>query len=123
MQKHRKSHPRRSATEWRRIVDRWARSGQSADAFADKHQLSKGSLIWWRWRIRTGSTSPRPSTTVAELAFVPLVASSPRPSGQALAEARWVLETPAGVRVEMSGATALVVEGLGVALERVRGKA
>jgi hypothetical protein len=31
-----------------------------------------------------------------------------------------VIETPAGVRVEMSGSTALVIDGLGMALERVR---
>jgi len=122
MQKHPKPHPRRSATEWRKIVSRWKRSGQSVDAFASKHHLSRGTLIWWRWRIRTGSTSPTRSSAAAELAFVPLVASSPRPSGEAPAEARWILET-AGVRVEMSGATALVVDCLGIALERVRGKA
>jgi transposase len=109
---------RRSATEWRRIVDRWQRSGQSAEVFAKKHRLSKKSLTWWRWRLRTGASSSTESSA-AELAFVPLVAS-PEASIPASAEARWVLETAAGLRVEMSGATALVVDGLSIALERVR---
>jgi len=122
MQKHRKPHPRRSTTQWRRIVDRWERSGQSASAFASKHQLSKTSLTWWRWRLRSGSNSPPRPRAGAELAFVPLVAST-HPSSPPTTEARWVLETAAGVRVEMSGATSLVVDGLGIALERVRGKA
>ncbi len=112
MQKPRKLDPvRRSATEWRKIISRWERSGQSAAAFADEHQLSKRSLTWWRWRLRSTPTTRAGAT--AELAFVPLVASSPG------AEARWVLESGAGLRVEMSGATALVVEGLGIALDRV----
>lgn len=105
---------RRSAAEWRKIVDRWIRSGQSARAFASKHQLSTTSLTWWRWRLRAGSTA----SATAELAFVPLVASSPPPASQPPVEARWVIEA-AGVRVEMAGATALVVDGLGIALERV----
>ncbi|MBK8015084.1 MAG: hypothetical protein IPK13_27800 [Deltaproteobacteria bacterium] len=40
-----------------------------------------------------------------ELAFVPLTTSL-SPSEVAQAETRWVLETAAGLRVEMSGATA-----------------
>jgi hypothetical protein len=120
MQKRPKPPPRRTAQEWRKLVDRWTHSGQSADVFADKHQLSKRSLSWWRWRLRTASRTPTPSTAPAEMAFVPLVVSSRAPT-ESTAEARWVLET-ADVRVEMSGAAALVIEGLGVALERVRGK-
>lgn len=124
MPKHTKPEaPRRSAAEWRKIVSRWTRSGQSADIFAEKHHLSKGTLIWWRWRLRAGSTGPSRSSTGPELAFVPLVASSAPPSSKPPAEACWVLETAAGIRVEMSGSTALLVDGLGIALERVGGKA
>ncbi|MBK8015051.1 MAG: hypothetical protein IPK13_27340 [Deltaproteobacteria bacterium] len=43
-----------------------------------------------------------------ELAFVPLTTSL-SPSEVAQAETRWVLETAAGLRVEVSRATALVV--------------
>ncbi|MBK8010222.1 MAG: hypothetical protein IPK13_27290 [Deltaproteobacteria bacterium] len=112
--------PRRTAMEWRSIVDRWQRSGQSVEVFAKKHRLSKKSLTWWRWRLRAGATSSTRSG-VDELAFVPLTTSL-SPSEVAQAETRWVLETAAGLRVEMSGGTALVVEGLSVALERVRGR-
>lgn len=98
-------------------MDRLARSGQSARVFAIQQHLSKPSLIWWRWRLRAEKTPTKPN-----LAFVPIVASSPRPQSSA-AEARWVLETQTGVRVEMSGATALVVDGLAVALQRLGGKA
>lgn len=55
-----------------------------------------------------------------ELTFVPLATASTVGSKEPPAEARWVVETAAGVRIEMSGATGLVVEGLRVALERVR---
>jgi hypothetical protein len=109
---------RRSAQEWREIVDRWGRSGQSARVFAIQQHLSKPSLIWWRWRLRAEKTPTKP-----KLAFVPLVASSPRPPSSPSGEARWVLETKAGIRLEMSGATALVVDGLAVALQRLGGKA
>ena len=121
MNKHPKPQARRrSATEWRKIIERWKRSGQSADTFADKHQLSKRSLTWWRWRLRSHATSPTRPASRAELTFVPLAMSSAPRSPE---EARWVIETPAGVRVEMSGAGALVVDGLGIALERVRERA
>lgn len=105
--------------EWRKIVDRWERSGLSAAAFADKHQLSKRSLSWWRWRLRSASRSTTRSPSAAALAFVPLVPTSAGPFGETSGQARWVLETGEGVRVEMSGATTLVVDGLGIALERV----
>jgi transposase-like protein len=124
MNKHPNHQPRRrSAAEWRRIIERWERSGQSARTFAERHDLSKSSLQWWRWRFRSEGSPAAESASLAELSFVPLTTSSTPGAEPPLAEARWVIETAAGVRVEMSGATALVVEGLGVALERVRERA
>lgn len=114
---------RRSAAEWRQIIERWKRSGQSAKTFADRHNLSRSSLTWWRWRLRSEGSAAAQTASLAELSFVPLTTSSTPGAEAPLAEARWVIETAAGVRVEMSGATALVVEGLGVALERVRERA
>lgn len=107
--------PRRSAAEWRRLVSRWERSGQSAAAFAEKHSLGKRSLVWWRWKL---TSAGRAADAEPTLTFVPLEASGPE-----LATARWVVQTPAGVRVEMSGGSALVVEALGVALDRLHGGA
>ncbi len=112
---------RRSAQEWREIVDRWGRSGQSARVFATQQHLSKPSLVWWRWRLRAAGTSS--TTAKPKLAFVPVVAAPPRLPSSAAGEARWVLETQTGIRLEMSGATALVVDGLAVALQRLGGKA
>lgn len=123
MSKHPNHQPRRSAAEWRRIIERWERSGQSAKAFADRHNLSKSSLQWWRWRLRSEGSAATETASLAELSFVPLMTSSTPGSEAPLAEARWVIETAAGVRIEMSGAAALVVEGLGVALERVSERA
>lgn len=59
--------------------------------------------------------------TPATLTFVPMVASAeswPPPDHDAR-EARWVLETAHGVRVTMSGASSLVVDGLVAALARL----
>jgi hypothetical protein len=89
--------------------------------FATQQHLSKPSLIWWRWRLRASKTSS--TTAKPKLAFVPIDASSPRPPSSPSGEARCVLQTQTGVRLEMSGATALVVDGLAVALQRLGGKA
>jgi len=120
MNKHAKQQPlRRSAVEWRRIIERWERSAQSADTFAGKHGLSKRTLIWWRWRLRGHASSSERTAPQAELTFIPLATTSARRSKPSAAETRWAISTPAGVRVEMSGSSALVTEGLRMALERV----
>ena len=107
--------PRRSAAEWRRLVSRWERSGQTADVFAERHELTRRSLLWWRWKLRSTGRSADDAGSGAKLTFVPLAGSPPEPT-----TTRWVLQTAAGVRLEMSGATGLVVDGLGAALERLR---
>lgn len=47
----RKYGPRRSAQQWRALIEQFHRSGQSAAAFAAAHQLSSSSFHHWRKRL------------------------------------------------------------------------
>ena len=123
MNKHAKHQAgRRSATEWRRLIERWERSAYSADTFARKHRLSKKTLLWWRWRLRSSSGSLSETSPPEGLTFVPLSTSRVDQMKSPDTESRWVIETRTGVRVEMSGSTALVVDGLATALDRMHGR-
>jgi len=61
---------RRRASEWRRLVSEWERSGLEAQEFARRHGLTAKRLRWWRWRIRAtadGATSvARPERVVGD---------------------------------------------------------
>lgn len=107
-----RSSPRRNAAEWRRLVSLWQRSGETVEVFAERHQLSRRSLAWWRWKL-SKAVSREEADESAALAFVPVVAT-PAPG-----EARWVVQTAEGIRVEMTGTSALVLDGLGVALSQL----
>ena len=42
---------RRSAAEWKTLVERWLRSGESREAFAIANGLNATTLGWWRWKL------------------------------------------------------------------------
>ena len=52
--------------EWSKRVDRWRKSGLSAEEFAEREGLKSKQLVWWRWKLRS---SPPPSP---ELRFLPV---------------------------------------------------
>jgi len=43
---------RRNRAQWRRLVDGWPRSGQTQQAYCDRHGISLGSLRRWRQVFR-----------------------------------------------------------------------
>ena len=61
--------------EWAQRVDRWQKSGLSAEAFATREGIkSKDQLVWWRWKLRSSSpASSSPSRPPpAALRFLPV---------------------------------------------------
>jgi len=43
---------RRSAAEWRTLVDDWKSSALDAEAFSADRGVNAATLKWWRWRLR-----------------------------------------------------------------------
>jgi len=70
---------RRSALEWKGLVERFESSGLSGEAFARRHQLNLRTLLWWQSRIRC-----RHAKVAEEFRFVEVVprASVPVPAIQ-----------------------------------------
>jgi transposase-like protein len=67
---------RRTADEWREIVERWRSSGRSKEDYARKLGVSPITLGWWQWKL--ACEAPEPTTTprfaevvVVETAYVP----------------------------------------------------
>lgn len=97
--------PRRSATQWKRLVSQQAASGLAAPAFCDRHDLSYASFIQWRRRLRqcelpaeaepTGA--PEESLTVQSMPFIELTAPSELASGTD----RWLIELDLGGGVQL----------------------
>jgi transposase len=45
--------------EWAERVERWEKSGQSAEAFAARERISAKRLTWWRWSLHSSSATAR----------------------------------------------------------------
>lgn len=107
-------HPRRSAAEWSALLERWKHSGQDLHAFARRHRVSKRSLMWWRWRLRS---NPPP------LDFVALV-PAPSPTRDTAADLddggniTCTIDTDDGRRLTLTGPRAFLVDVISTALAR-----
>ena len=73
---------------WGRRVERWRRSGLSAQRFAAREGVRAATLTWWRWRLGQESASAESSQrraserrTIVPADFVELI-----PTAQAGAE-------------------------------------
>jgi transposase len=64
--------------EWSKRVERWQRSGLSAEEFGAREGLKPKQLGWWRWRLRSS-----PPASAPEVQFLPVhvVDSSGPPAG------------------------------------------
>jgi hypothetical protein len=40
------------ATEWRRRIEAWKRSGQTAGEYGARHGINPRQLYWWSWWLR-----------------------------------------------------------------------
>ena len=77
--------PRRSKAAWLEIVQRWRRSGQTAEAYAQRHGLHAGTLAVWGSKLRSELAAARePVSGGSGSGFLPVrVVSGPaRPDAQ-----------------------------------------
>lgn len=74
-----KKRPSRSRSEWLSEVKRWRQSGQSAQEYAQAHDLDAGTLAWWASRLNKESGTRRVRRNKAEPAFLALQVH-PRPA-------------------------------------------
>jgi transposase len=63
--------------EWAKRVERWEKSGLSAEAFGARERLKAKQLYWWRWRLRsspavTSSSPMMSSSSPPPLRFLPV---------------------------------------------------
>ena len=73
-----------SRAEWAKRVERWYRSGLSADAFAAREGLKAKQLYWWRWKLRSSASEvSRPLSAPRRVEFLPVrvVDSTTAPAG------------------------------------------
>ena len=59
--------------EWAERVERWERSGLSAEKFARREGYKPKQLYWWRWKMRAERPSqPAPSPSTEPPRFLPV---------------------------------------------------
>ena len=59
--------------EWAERVERWERSGLSAEKFARREGYKPKQLYWWRWKLRADRRSqPSPSSLTEAPRFLPV---------------------------------------------------
>lgn len=62
--------------EWADRVERWERSGLSAEKFARREGYKPKQLYWWRWKLRADRPSqpsqPSPSSLTEAPRFLPV---------------------------------------------------
>jgi hypothetical protein len=93
---------------WARRVERWQRSGLTADRFAEQEGVNARTLAFWKWRLKRDGApgvAMKPGRRRAEkrVAFVELVAPRPAASpGEARSTAIEVV-LPIGYRVRVAG--------------------
>jgi hypothetical protein len=62
-----------SRAEWSKRVERWNRSGLSAEAFAARERLKAKQLYWWRWKLRSsGPTAFALGSAPPPVEFLPV---------------------------------------------------
>ncbi|CAN96792.1 transposase [Sorangium cellulosum So ce56] len=59
--------------EWAERVERWERSGLSAEKFARREGYKPKQLYWWRWKLRAdGPSQPAPASLAEAPRFLPV---------------------------------------------------
>jgi transposase-like protein len=63
------ANPKRNREQWQELVEEWARSGLSAEAFAARHRhVHPGTLSWWRTQLRSDAGAAQGEPVSAFLA-------------------------------------------------------
>ena len=55
--------------QWRELVQRWRRSGQTRQSFARSAGVNANTLSWWAWKLKREASEP---------AFLEVVVEEPR---------------------------------------------
>jgi hypothetical protein len=92
---------RRSAEQWREIVERWRASGESAREFAAREGEVAGTLSWWGKRLKT--EEPR-RARVAKGTGPTFTQLRVRGSSSSSSGGRVEVVTPSGLVVRVTGA-------------------
>jgi hypothetical protein len=100
--------PRRSATQWQRLVSQQATSGLTALAFCERHDLSYASFIQWRRRLQSieppADTEPTAvadrSLEVPSMPFIELTGPS-APGALCTNAERWLIELDLGGGIQL----------------------
>jgi hypothetical protein len=116
---------------WKKRVERWERSGQSAARFAARINVNPYTLKWWKWALGTEQARPAGAASTIEAAqFVELVHGGGQPAPDETAgpsvgreqdegEGRVEVRLPAGVRVFLPARFDVnAIAGLVAAFER-----
>lgn len=45
--------------EWKKRVERWTKSGKTADEFAAGEGIRAKQLVWWRWKLGAEGAAPK----------------------------------------------------------------
>jgi hypothetical protein len=62
----------RAEHQWRRIVDEWRQSGQSASEFSAARGFEKGTLYFWSCRLKKVDASRATTNEVSTPCFLPV---------------------------------------------------
>lgn len=108
--------PRRSAQDWRDLIEEWQGSGIDLVEFCRERRIAPSSVRWWRWRLGIVPDSYRTNSkrVLGETKdWIQLEIESPS-SNAAGFELRWpsgrVLAIPCNFDVEALGRLLAVVE-------------
>ncbi|MDC3960738.1 IS66 family insertion sequence element accessory protein TnpB [Polyangium jinanense] len=66
---------------WRRIVEKWRRSGLPARAFAKRHRISPVTMYWWSSRLGRQDAAHDSECAPAAPTFLPVEIIDDAPSG------------------------------------------
>jgi transposase len=96
-----------AAVHWRRRVESWKRSGQSAAEYAARHGIGAHQLYCWSWRLRKETASPQGARARKKLQPVQFLPVKVAPGPIATTEPR-----VRGAELMLAGGAVLrVVEG------------
>lgn len=69
---------RRRRSEWRRLVDEWHSTGETAAEFAARHEVTEGTLMWWVYRFRREAKADAPPAKSTLVEVVQAEPAGPR---------------------------------------------
>lgn len=105
MEKQPKKPGRRSATEWKSLLEAWKDSGLSAAEFGDKHGIEGSRLTWWKWHLgrsgakrHRGSAAKTKRSAGVKLVKVDVVAAGSAPE----VASQWEIHTAGGDRLRVT---------------------